>query len=416
MVSTRRNLLDEARNEELMEKKYSQICNVIVDEAQNFKDWDGDWYTLAEKLSKQPANTCLQHCCNYFWVFMDYSQKVHKFKAGLPSVIGKNNFMLSEVSRNTKEIFQFTSRLMIASENVDDLCNPFLRHVCNVPKLAHSYSTGKGVDILSCEESQIKSLLSKVMSGLLKNGVKENDIAILVGRRSHLKNLQSSLNDAHNDISRTKNQEPKAAEENDSMVESKTGHDKDFNTLNNLKVYGCIETTGKGDNNVMPAPESFEISNPFGALSRSMSLDILQNEEEMNLEDGATAEVSGMFHDTKREIEMADPNTVTKFYGEDSDSDSDSILKRQSSLLQQESSSEVLRLSQEKANVTMDTVRGFSGLDKAAVIGINPEVNEEHADFNRFLLSLASRARDNLVIITTSDNVKEQLNEYASSD
>ena len=63
----------------------------------------------------------------------------------------------------------------------------------------------------------------------------------------------------------------------------------------------------------------------------------------------------------------------------------------------------------------IDTVRGFSGLDKAAVIGINPEVNEDHADFNRFLLSLASRARDNLVIITTTDSIKEQLAKYTSS-
>ena len=59
--------------------------------------------------------------------------------------------------------------------------------------------------------------------------------------------------------------------------------------------------------------------------------------------------------------------------------------------------------------VAIDTVRRFSGLDKAAVIGINPYVNEEHADFKKFLLSLATRAKDNLVIITTSDNIKKQL-------
>ena len=83
MVSTRRCLLSEANDTMLMQRKYGQVCNVIVDEAQNFKDWDGDWYSLAEKLANQHAPDHLQRCSHHFWVFMDYSQKVHKFKAGV---------------------------------------------------------------------------------------------------------------------------------------------------------------------------------------------------------------------------------------------------------------------------------------------------------------------------------------------
>ena len=128
----------------LMDRKYGTVCNVIVDEVQNFKDRDGDWYSLAERLANQKAATHLHRCCNYFWLFMDYAQKVHKFKAGLPSVIGKNNFMLSEVSRSTKEIFDFTSRLMMASENAEHICSPVYQHIQSLPKLAHNFSSGKG--------------------------------------------------------------------------------------------------------------------------------------------------------------------------------------------------------------------------------------------------------------------------------
>ena len=74
---------------------------------------------------------------------MDYSQKVHKFEAGLPGVIGKNNFMLSEISRSTREIFDFTSRLMTETEHVDEHFNPYPA-VYKTPRLAHSYSSGKG--------------------------------------------------------------------------------------------------------------------------------------------------------------------------------------------------------------------------------------------------------------------------------
>jgi hypothetical protein len=61
------------------EMKYGNVQNVIVDEAQNFKDRDGDWYGLASHLVTRHNNN--DNCYGYFWVFMDYSQKVHKFKA-----------------------------------------------------------------------------------------------------------------------------------------------------------------------------------------------------------------------------------------------------------------------------------------------------------------------------------------------
>lgn len=142
-MSTRRELLTDNQNPETMNRKYQSVCNVIVDEAQHFRDWDGDWYSLAEKLANQKPGNSVHRCCNYFWLFMDYSQKVHKFKAGLPSIIGKNNFMLSEVSRSTKEIFDFTSKLMMASEHVEGLMSP-IHQVRSFPKLAHNFSSGKG--------------------------------------------------------------------------------------------------------------------------------------------------------------------------------------------------------------------------------------------------------------------------------
>jgi len=64
--------------------------------------------------------------------------------------------------------------------------------------------------------------------------------------------------------------------------------------------------------------------------------------------------------------------------------------------------------------VAIDTVRGFSGLDRPTVIGIDPTVNEDHADFRRFLLSLATRAKDNLIIITSNGDIKHKLDEIVT--
>lgn len=430
IVATRRNLLSEADDPSLMQRKYSQVYNVIVDEAQNFKDWDGDWYSLAEKLANQVALGHLHRCCNYFWVFMDYSQKVHKFKAGLPSVIGKNNFMLSEVSRNTKEIFEFTSRLMMASENVEGLCNPYLRQ-SSVPRLAHNYSAGKGVDILSCQESEIQRILNKVLEGLMQNGVKENDIAILVGRRSELDKLTPSLKEFPDEPSTSKmEREQMDTKRKMDMSERETDVDsacfpysgmssaqrKDNFSMgvDNISDQGDHEKDSDQDDNednAVSDSEGIEISNKFDVLSSNASPDEFENTDEMISEEEKTGNIDKA-RDTKAD-------KVTDFFGHDTDSylgESENNLK--DTLVSESDTCTSVRstpkdsLMKNQQSVAVDTVRGFSGLDKAAVIGINPEVNEDHADFNRFIVSLASRARDNLVIITTSNNVKEQLEKY----
>jgi hypothetical protein len=59
--------------------------------------------------------------------------------------------------------------------------------------------------------------------------------------------------------------------------------------------------------------------------------------------------------------------------------------------------------------VTVNTVRGFSGLDKPVVIGLDPHTNDDHADLDKFIVNLATRARDGLVIITTSDELLQKL-------
>ena len=319
-------------------------------------------------------------------------------------MIGKNNFMLSEVSRNTKEIFEFTSRLMMASDKVEGLCNPYLRQ-SSVPRLAHNYSAGKGVDILSCQEKEIQHMLSKVMSGLLKHGVKENDIAILVGRRSELQKLKPSLSGLALDRMR---EDENNIEERDSVAQSQTyaeGHMPTTETASSSVDHKHVNDGGN-ENSTMSESDSIEISNQFDVLSSSSSHDDL---------DPATEDMNDsreMTVDETQEVESerstdSNSNKDGMFYGSDFESEPNETDQN----LSKPDKDYKAKVEREE-KVAVDTVRGFSGLDKAAVIGINPEVNEDHADFNRFILSLASRARDNLVIITTSDSVKEQLDKY----
>ncbi|CAC5380773.1 unnamed protein product [Mytilus coruscus] len=263
LVTTRRKMLELYFDLKKFYETYHNVKNMIVDEAQNFKDRDGDWYGLASHLvSRHETSQGMENCCGYFWVFMDYSQKVHKFKAGLPSVIGKNNYMLSEVARNSKEIFDFAKQFLDTDETSDDQEETAaLKKVDSQPHLAHEYSSGREVEIIKCKQDNIEKAISKVLNQLMENGTEIGDVAILVGKSKDKQEIEHAVQD-------------------------------------------------------------------------------IQKEAQM------------------------------------------------------------------KEGVLVDTVHRFSGLDKLAVIGVNPHVNEEHASLQKFLLSLATRAKDNLVIITTSDDLK----------
>lgn len=159
-VVNRRKLLADFQGDNPARENYRHVRNVIVDEAQNFKDRDGDWYGLLERLSGQHALDGQPGQSGYFWVFMDYAQKVHKFKAGLPAQIGKNNFMLSEISRNSKEIFEYASKFMQASQKASGAAEPVgeevLKRTGSSPHLAHDYSSGQGVEIVKCDSNQVR--------------------------------------------------------------------------------------------------------------------------------------------------------------------------------------------------------------------------------------------------------------------
>ncbi|KAK3095720.1 hypothetical protein FSP39_018052 [Pinctada imbricata] len=250
---------------------FQNVQNVVVDDAQNFKDRDGDWYGEIQKMLDRNTNGNKRLRSvreGYFWVFMDYAQKVHKFSAGLPSVIGKNNFMMSEVTRNSKEIFDYALQFMQPSETnavhvgetrQENKNEEILRKVESDPKLGHTYKTGRNVDIVKCNNSQIKMKLFEKLSQLLDSGVDVNDLAILV---------------------------------------SKTKEKKDLET------------------------------------------DVIRFEKEKGV----------------------------------------------------------------GCHMTVETVKQFSGLEKPAIIGVNPHVNENHADLDKFVVNLATRAKESLVIISPDES------------
>ncbi|XP_072325294.1 schlafen family member 13-like isoform X1 [Scyliorhinus torazame] len=67
-----------------MENIYTRVKHIVVDEAQNFRTEDGEWYSKAERLRK--ASDTHLNGPGVFWIFIDYFQMSHIFSNGLPRV------------------------------------------------------------------------------------------------------------------------------------------------------------------------------------------------------------------------------------------------------------------------------------------------------------------------------------------
>uniref|UniRef100_A0A2K6F0Z2 Schlafen family member 13 n=1 Tax=Propithecus coquereli TaxID=379532 RepID=A0A2K6F0Z2_PROCO len=87
---------------------FKNIQHIIIDEAQNFRTEDGDWYGKAKTMT-QRANPCP----GILWIFLDYFQTSHLSCSGLPPLSGQYpRAKLTRVVRNAEPIANYLQREM----------------------------------------------------------------------------------------------------------------------------------------------------------------------------------------------------------------------------------------------------------------------------------------------------------------
>ncbi|GFR64910.1 schlafen family member 13 [Elysia marginata] len=341
LVVNRRELMQDYTDINIFSQKYGEVKNVVVDEAQNFKDRDGDWYILLEKLAQQNCKSSLEVNSGYFWVFMDYAQKVHKFSAGLPNVIGKNNFILREISRNSQEIYTYARKFMDApSEGSPDSdgfpgCLPDSAY-----HLGHDYCSGNQVNVVKCSKTSMETILGQILKQcVVQEGRDLKDVAVLASKKMEAKTIKQNLKGSS--LERVNNN-PRGVDENSIFPSNSSVFQyasKDSSECSAGQVY--ISDSGKE-----------------GGLKGAASLEVIKDAE-----------------NNPTEIDSETPSG----------------------------------LSSGNSSLLISSVKEFSGLDRPVIIGVEPHTNQRHADLDKFLLNLVTRAKDQLIILTTSDELMKKL-------
>lgn len=154
---------------------FEKIQHIIIDEAQNFRTEDGDWYEKAKEITERGKNVP-----GILWIFLDYFQTSHMDYSGLPPPSAqKSREELTRVVRNADPIADY---IKYTVQKVRENPPP------NIPstslEMLHEAEWAQGVpgNLEIKHFSKLKEIVTYVAEKcqfLLKDGYSYKDIAVL---------------------------------------------------------------------------------------------------------------------------------------------------------------------------------------------------------------------------------------------
>ncbi|XP_075847480.1 schlafen family member 9-like [Microtus pennsylvanicus] len=150
------------------------IQHIIVDEAQNFRTEDGDWYKKAKLITQRDKD-----CPGILWIFLDYFQTSHRQESGLPLFSRQYpKEELTRVVRNADKIAEFLQKKLQEIRN-----NP----PCTIPseslEMLNEFTWAHGVpgsfELRHLSLREMVNYVANKCNSFLRNGYSPHDIAVL---------------------------------------------------------------------------------------------------------------------------------------------------------------------------------------------------------------------------------------------
>ncbi|XP_038183567.1 schlafen family member 9-like [Arvicola amphibius] len=150
------------------------IQHIIVDEAQNFRTEDGDWYEKAKLITQRKKD-----CPGILWIFLDYFQTSHMQQSGLPHFSRQYpKEELTRVVRNADKIAEFLQEKLQEIRN-----NPPFRIPPESLEMLNEFTWAHGVPgTFELKHLSLRDMVNYVANkcnSFLRNGYSPHDIAVL---------------------------------------------------------------------------------------------------------------------------------------------------------------------------------------------------------------------------------------------
>ncbi|OBS71659.1 hypothetical protein A6R68_13762, partial [Neotoma lepida] len=181
-----KNICQAVTRTTFMKNEFNMIQHIIVDEAQNFRTEDGDWYKKARSITQREKK-----CPGILWIFLDYFQTSHRQKSGLPSFSRQYpKEELTRVVRNADKIAEFLQgELQKIRINPPRRIPPGSLEMLNEFTWTHGVSGRFKHKQLNLGEMVI--YVAKKCSFFLRNGYSPQDIAVLFSTESKEKKYKN---------------------------------------------------------------------------------------------------------------------------------------------------------------------------------------------------------------------------------
>ncbi|XP_019837919.2 schlafen family member 11 [Bos indicus] len=103
-----KNICQAVTRKSFMKYNFEYIQHIIIDEAQNFRTEDGEWYRKAKTITQRDVD-----CPRILWIFLDYFQTSHMERIGLPALSAQYpREELTRVVRNAGQIAGYLQRVL----------------------------------------------------------------------------------------------------------------------------------------------------------------------------------------------------------------------------------------------------------------------------------------------------------------
>lgn len=172
-----------------MKNDFKKIQHIIIDEAQNFRSEDGDWYGKAKTITQRDRD-----CPGILWIFLDYFQTNHVECSGLPALSAQ--FPREELTRVVRNAYQITEYLQRVLQEVRKNPPPNIP-LGSLQMLLEAEWAQVVEGTLNIEENlplnKIATYVADTCKLLFERGYSPKDIAVLVSTARDVERYKTEL-------------------------------------------------------------------------------------------------------------------------------------------------------------------------------------------------------------------------------
>ncbi|XP_026955535.1 schlafen family member 11 [Sagmatias obliquidens] len=172
-----------------MKNDFKKIQHIIIDEAQNFRSEDGDWYGKAKTITQRDRD-----CPGILWIFLDYFQTNHVECSGLPALSAQ--FPREELTRVVRNAYQITEYLQRVLQEVRKNPPPNIP-LGSLQMLLEAEWAQVVEGTLNIEENlplnKIATYVADTCKLLFERGYSPKDIAVLVSTTRDVERYETEL-------------------------------------------------------------------------------------------------------------------------------------------------------------------------------------------------------------------------------